>query len=193
MSAGTDMSAKDADTTLDNAAHGGCPATTCCASSDGPKKFSPEWKAKIAEGMRRAHAEKRAGGFVPENRAWEKITPAGRRKTVAAAVAKTTGAGGFGKMKVGREDHQFAATWIIEDPDGEEIEVNNLREWCRANAHRFEPDPGCKMPIWERAAAGMRAAAPGNKYGRTHWKGWRVIQILHNESTLPTEGAAKNL
>lgn len=31
MSAGTDMSAKDADTTLDNAAHGGCPATTCYA------------------------------------------------------------------------------------------------------------------------------------------------------------------
>ena len=31
MSAGTDMSAKDADTTLDNAAHGGCPATTCSA------------------------------------------------------------------------------------------------------------------------------------------------------------------
>lgn len=29
MSAGTDMSAKNADTTLDNAAHGGCPATTC--------------------------------------------------------------------------------------------------------------------------------------------------------------------
>ena len=29
MSAGTDMSAKDADTTLDNSAHGGCPATTC--------------------------------------------------------------------------------------------------------------------------------------------------------------------
>ena len=35
MSAGTDMSAKDADTTLDNAAHGGCPATTCYASSCG--------------------------------------------------------------------------------------------------------------------------------------------------------------
>jgi hypothetical protein len=97
---------------------------------DAVKKFSPEWKAKISDGMRRAHAEKRAGGF--------------------------------GKMKVGRKDHQFAATWIIEDPDGEEIEVSNLREWCRANAHRFEPDPGCKMAIWERAAAGMRAAAPGN-------------------------------
>lgn len=166
--------------TLKEAAESGSDAPTCCASSDAVKKFSPEWKAKIADGMRLAHAEKRAGGFVPENRAWEKITPAGRRKTVAAAVAKTSGAGGFGKMKVGRKDHQFAATWIIEDPDGEEIEVNNLREWCRANAHRFEPDPGCKMPIWERAAAGMRAAAPGNKYGRTHWKGWRVIQILHN-------------
>jgi hypothetical protein len=174
------MSATDSDTTPDNSAHGGCRAATCCASSDGPKKFSPEWKAKIADGMRRAHAEKRAGGFDHGNRAWEKITPAGRRKTVAAAVAKTAGAGGFGKMKVGRKDHQFAATWIIEDPDGEEIEVSNLREWCRANAHRFEPDPGCKMAIWERAAAGMRAAAPGNKYGRTHWKGWRVIQILHN-------------
>jgi DNA modification methylase len=35
MSAGTDMSAKDADTTLDNAAHGGCPATTCYASPCG--------------------------------------------------------------------------------------------------------------------------------------------------------------
>lgn len=34
MSAGTDMSAKDADTTLDNAAHGGCPATTCYALLD---------------------------------------------------------------------------------------------------------------------------------------------------------------
>ena len=44
------------------------------------------------------------------------------------------------------------------------------------------------MPIWERAAAGMRAAAPGNKYGRTHWKGWRVIQILHNTA----EGLAKS-
>jgi|GEM_PF-5536469 len=33
MSAGTDMSAKNADATLDNAAHGGCPATTCYASS----------------------------------------------------------------------------------------------------------------------------------------------------------------
>lgn len=32
MSAGTDMSAKNADTTLDNAAHGGCPATTCSVS-----------------------------------------------------------------------------------------------------------------------------------------------------------------
>jgi hypothetical protein len=29
MSAGTDMSAKDADSKLDSAAHGGCPATTC--------------------------------------------------------------------------------------------------------------------------------------------------------------------
>lgn len=35
MSAGTDMSAIDADTTLDSAAHGGCPATTCYASSCG--------------------------------------------------------------------------------------------------------------------------------------------------------------
>ena len=119
---------------------------------------------------------------MPENREWEKITLAGRRKTVAAAVAKTTGAGGFGKMKVGREDHKFAATWIIEDPDGEEIEVSNLREWCRSNAHRFEAISAGKMPKWERAAAGMRAASPGNKYGRTQWKGWRVIQILHNRT-----------
>lgn len=184
------MSANDSDSTPDNAAHGGCRAATCCAFSDAPKKFSPEWKAKIADGMRRAHAEKRAGGFNQGNRAWEKITPAGRRKTVAAAVAKTAGAGGFGKMKVGRKDHQFAATWIIEDPDGEEIKVSNLREWCRSNAHRFEPDPGCKMPIWERAAAGMRAAAPGNKYGRTHWKGWRVIQILHNSQADRPQGGS---
>jgi DNA modification methylase len=35
MSAGTDMSAKDADSKLDSAAHGGCPATTCYASSCG--------------------------------------------------------------------------------------------------------------------------------------------------------------
>ena len=35
MSAGTDMSAIDADSTLDSAAHGGCPATTCYASSCG--------------------------------------------------------------------------------------------------------------------------------------------------------------
>lgn len=31
MSAGTDMSAKDADSKRDNAAHGGCPDTTCSA------------------------------------------------------------------------------------------------------------------------------------------------------------------
>jgi len=37
MSAGTDMSAKDAAFTLDSAAHGGCPATTCYASSELPK------------------------------------------------------------------------------------------------------------------------------------------------------------
>lgn len=35
MSAGTDMSAKNADSKLDSAAHGGCPATTCYASSCG--------------------------------------------------------------------------------------------------------------------------------------------------------------
>jgi hypothetical protein len=38
----------------------------------------------------------------------------------------------------------------------------------------------------------MRAAAPGNKYGRTHWKGWRVIQILHNAGGMARELAAQD-
>jgi hypothetical protein len=143
-----------------------------------PKKYTPAWKEKISRGMVRAHAEKRAGGFGPGNRAGALLPKETRQKVVEAAVARTRGSGGFGKMQGGQEDHQFAKRWILETPDGEIVEIANLREWCRENVNLFATARPGRLPAWDRAAAGIRAAAPGNRYGRTQWRGWRVLAVV---------------
>lgn len=139
-----------------------------------------EWRAKIAAGVRLAYKEGRAGGFRLGNRCGAQVK--NRQKVVAAAVAVTAGAGGFGRMRIGRADHVFAKRWEIESPEGETFAVENLRAWCREEAERFPAEPGSKTPGWSLAASGLSGAVPGNRYGRESWRGWRVLMVSESTS-----------
>jgi tRNA G10 N-methylase Trm11 len=85
MSAGTDMSEKDADTTLDNAAHGGCPAKTCYALHFGDCADGAPFKAdaivtdppyQIGKAWKRAfHGRRGKSPLWGDEQAWDKLHP----------------------------------------------------------------------------------------------------------------------
>lgn len=155
------------------------------------KRYSPEWKAKIAESLRRAWKEGRmnGGGFQPGNKCGGLVKD--RAPIVRAALAVTKGSNGFGRTREGNPEHVFARQWVLESPDGERFEFSNLREWCRQNEDRFYTEPGIsKKPLWVIASNGIRNAIPGNKHGRYSWRGWVVVSVEPPKNPLPAPPTA---
>lgn len=126
-----------------------------------------ETKAKISSKVKSAYSRGDKIGFQKGNKCGSLRTPESVKKSVDACIERNTGSGGHGRMHIGRPDHVFALHWVIESPEGERFEFDNLNEWCRKNEWRFDPEPPAKRPLWERASRGMS--------GKPQWKGWRVI------------------
>jgi hypothetical protein len=148
--------------------------------------FSKETKTKISLSVAMAHKENRAGGFKKGNELNKRRTAETIAKSLAACRIAVIGSNGFGKMKRGLQDHIFCKHWIIESPEEERFEFNNLLEWCRVNVNLFPPDlHKCKKPLYHRAAMGICRQLKKEKYPRTHWKGWRLIKMSDLDEVQP--------
>lgn len=157
------MSETDSLLTLDNAAHGGCPAVPCSASS----RLSEKGRKKISETSRKTYEAGRLHRHdkTALRRMWQKSNEV------------TRGTHGFGRQARGREDHGRALVWTIQDPDGETWTMANLTEWCRQNEDMFPVYPGAKTPTWKRATDGLRTAFRRQET----WYGWSVISCEPND------------
>jgi hypothetical protein len=177
MSAGTDMSANDADSTLDNAAHGGCPATTCyalCACGCGqPIKKS-----------RRPDPSKYLRGHCPTANA--NLTNRGFSEAAQKKAAEAFANNPVMKKGTG---HINSRSWQIRSPRGRTYRFKNLREFIRRNAELFAPedaewrtkpdgDSTCK------AFTGIAGISIRLNNPRGSWKGWTwysQVEKLHND------------
>ena len=142
---------------------------------------------KISASLRLAHAEGRAGGYHKGNKLALLRSRDDLQRCARIAQQSCIGKHGFGKMYLGRPDHNFAKSWIFESPEGEQIECNNLLEWCRQNEHRFPPDDQqYRQPLWHRAAMGIGRQA-STKDPRSHWHGWILVQVGNNTANGRTD------
>jgi len=139
----------------------------------------PEVRAKISKGVKDAW-----GAGAHRNVRYTKSAAVNLAKARLVGQAKMRGAEGFGKTRRGAPDHASCKAWCVLSPVGVQYRFTNLRTWCRQNEALFtDPTPGAKLPLWLRAACGIKQQ--GHAVGRLcSWCGWVLQKVWERRDPL---------
>jgi predicted nucleic acid-binding Zn ribbon protein len=103
------------------------------------------------------------------------------KRNIKKAIAKQTGAHGFGSVAMDNPNHKNAKWFRVRDPHGRVYEVKNLDSWCRKNEARFVRDDirGGTTPLWLRASNGLSKVSRGEGCS---WYGWTAVCVFDIET-----------
>ena len=94
---------------------------------------------------------------------------------------KNMRAGFYEKIdEIGPEKHWIAKHWVIESPDGQVFECDNLLNFIRENPDLFDGTPRQAFDGFQKIKATMEGKRKKNP--SRSWKGWRLLDYGENSN-----------